>query len=62
MGIPRTGHRLASADRQVAGDHIVIEPRWIIPFMGSAAACYEKFGVEVSFHGLPRRDDVIEAR
>ena len=56
------GHRLVSADRQVTGDHIVIEPRWVIPFVGSAAACYEKFGVEVTFHGLPRRDYVIEPR
>lgn len=54
------GHRLVSADRQVTGSHIVIEPRWVIPFMGSAAACYEKFGVEVTFHNLPRRDYVID--
>jgi hypothetical protein len=56
------GHRLVSADRKVTGNHIVIEPRWVIPFMSSAAACYDKFGIEVTFHDLPRRDYVIDAR
>jgi hypothetical protein len=56
------GHRLISATRKVSGNRIVIEPRWVIPFMGAAAACYEKFGVEVTFHDLPRLDYVVEAR
>ena len=56
------GHRLVSAERKVSGNHILIKPRWIIPVGGSVAACYEKFGVEVTFHELPRLNYVVEAR
>jgi len=56
------GYVLVSADREVKGRRIVIEPRWAVPPDGAVAACSAKLGVEVTFRNLPRGDYAIDAR
>lgn len=56
------GYVLVSADREVSGRRITIQPRWAVPPDGAVAACKAKLGVEVTFRGLPRGDYTVEAR
>jgi len=56
------GYVLVSADREVRGRRIIVQPRWEVPPGGAVAACQAKQDVEITFHSLPRGDYVIDAR
>jgi hypothetical protein len=56
------GYVLVSANREVSGRRIVVQPRWEVPPNGDIAACTAKQGVELTFRGLPRGDYIVEAR
>ena len=56
------GHVLVSAEREVKGRRIVIEPRWEVPPGASTPACHAKLGAEITFRGLPRGYYVIDPR